>query len=226
MATTTWDPDLGSLGAYCFGRCGVRRPEITAEHLADLAVAANLVLTDWSNSQPNLWAVENTSFPLVAGEASYLLSSSLLLLLDAYVTVTSGGTSYDRVIFPVSRSQYAAFPNKALAAPPTVYWFNRMEPPAVTLYPTPDANATYTLNCYGVIRDADAAVGAASVMDLPYRARSAFADALAAKLALSYAPDKFPLLGQVALASFKRLRAQENENVPLYITPGLAGYGR
>lgn len=221
-----WNPDLGSLGAYALGRCGVRRPEIGVGHLVDVAMSANQVFSDWSVDQPNLWSVELTNIPLVQGTTTYTLPANLLLVLDCYLTVTHGGSIFDRIIFGVSRTEYSSYPNKAHQAPPTVFWADRTEPVVLSLYPTPDGNATYMLHVYGVFRDADAALGAASQTSLPFRWVSAFTDALAAKLALTYAPDKYTMLQQVAGASYGRGKAGENENVPLYITPSLQRYTR
>jgi hypothetical protein len=222
--TTSFNPDIGSLGAFALGRCGVRRPEITTGHLADVAMAANLVQVDWSTSQPNLWQVQLSQVTLVQGEPSYTLPPNLLFLLDCYLTITYEGVSTDRIIYGVSRSQYATYPNKLHEAPPTVYWFDRIVPPVITLYPAPDGNATYVLSYYGAMQDSDTNLPGAATTSLPYRMMSPFADALAAKLALSYAPDKYQMLAMVAERSYRAATATENENVPLFITPGVQGY--
>ena len=229
MATsgvTSFNPALASFGAYCLGRCNVRRPEITAGHLADVALAANLVLSDWSDDQPNLWAVQLSQVDLVQGTAAYTLPADVLLVLDCYITTTVSGVANDRVIYGVSRTEYSAYPNKLSQAPPTVFWFDRVVPPVLTVYPAPDGNGPYTLNYYAVIQDQDAVVGASTQLDLPYRMMSVFADALAAKLALTYAPDRFAMLDGVAQKSYARARASESENVPLAIVPGISGYRR
>lgn len=224
--TTSFSPDLGSLSAFALGRCAVRRPEITAHNLADCAMAANLVLVDWSVDQPNLWGVELASVALVQGTATYTLPANLLLLLDAYITTSVGGTAQDRVIYGVSRTEYDAYPIKLNQAPPTVFWFNRIIPPTVTVYPVADGNGPYTLNYHGVFQDDDAILSGATGLDLPYRMFSAFADALAAKLSLTYLPDQYTQLSGVAERSYARARGQESENVPLYIVPGIQGYRR
>jgi hypothetical protein len=224
--TTNWNPDLGSLGAFALGRVGVRRPEITVGHLADVAMAANLVFSGWSVDQPQLWQVQLASVSIVQGTASYVLPANLLLVLDCYLTVTYAGTSTDRIIYPVSRSEFASYPNKAHQAPPTVFWADRTEPVVVSLYPTPDGNASYVLHYYGVYRDQDAATSGASATSLPYRMLGPFADALAAQLALSYAPDRYAQLSSVAGASYGRAQGSESESVPLYISLGLGRYTR
>lgn len=224
--TTNFNPALASIGAYCLGRCNVRRPEITTGHLADVAMAANLVLVDFADDQPNLWAVQLNSISLVQGQATYTLPADVLLVLDCYITTVIANNDNDRIIYGVSRTEYAAYPIKLMQAPPTVYWFDRIIPPTISVYPAPDGNGPYTLNYYAVIQDQDAIIGASTKLDLPYRQLSTFADALAAKLALTYAPDRFTMLDGVAQRSYTRARAQESENVPLYIVPGISGYRR
>jgi hypothetical protein len=224
--TTSFDPGVGSLGAYALGRCGIRRTAIEMNHLADVAMAANLVLVDWSVSQPNLWDVELISVPLIQGTTEYNLPANVLMVLDCFIRVTTNNVQNDRIIYGVSRSEYAAYPNKQQQDYPTVYWADRVVPIQMNLYPTPDGNGPYTLYVYCIQQDQDAVLPGAATTDLPYRAYSAFADALAAKLSLSYAADRYPLLSKVADASYMRLNAQENEQVPLRITPGLNGYYR
>lgn len=230
MATSnSWNfnPSIGSIGAYAFGRCGIRRPQITVEHLTDMATAANLVLVDWSVDQPNLWGVTLNSVPLVQGTTIYTLPPNVLLVLDCFIRVTTNGVENDRVIYGVSRSEYAAYQNKLMQAYPTVYWADRVQPIQMNIYPCPDQNGPYTLYYYCVEQDQDALLAGGTQLDTPYRMLSAFTDALAAKLALSYPPPPpmtIDILDKVATRSYAAARGQENENVPLFITPGLSGY--
>lgn len=230
MALTTgtqgWSPNLGSIGAFALGRCKVRRPAILPEHLADVAMAANMVIAKWSLDQANLWAVDLLNVPLVQGTATYTLPATVLLLLDAYISVPAGSAVQDRIVSSISRTTYASFPNKTHQAFPSSFWFDRTEPPSVTLYPTPDGTMSYTLKYYAIIRSDDSAVAGAKTLDLPYRMLPAFADALAAELALTYSPESFQVLDQVAERSFKRARDQESEDVPLFVIPGLSSYYR
>lgn len=225
-ATQNFNPTLGSIGAFALGRCNVRRTAIDVGHLADMAMAANLVLVDFAGDQPNLWSVILNSIPLVQGTTTYAYPANVLLVLDCYIRKTVGGVNNDRIIYGVSRSEYASYPNKQQQAFPTTYWADRVVPLQTSLYPTPDGNGPYTLFSYVIQQDDDAVTTGAKQLDLPYRAMSAFADALAAKLALTYAPDRFALLDGVAQRSYAKLNGQENENVPLYVIPGLSGYYR
>ena len=94
--TYTFNPSLGELGLYAYSMCGVRRTEVTQEHMADLNMAANLVLAEWSSQGVNLWQVVLTTTPLVQGTATYTVDPATVMILDAYVTVGSGVTATDR----------------------------------------------------------------------------------------------------------------------------------
>lgn len=230
MATSNsyaFNPSIGSIGAFAFGRCGIRRLQITVEHLTDMAMAANLVLTDFATDEPNLWSVTLNSFPLVQGQTVYVLPSNVLLTLDCFIRTTIGGVQNDRIIYGVSRSEYAAYPNKLMQAFPTVYWADRLDTINISVYPAPDGNTSYTLFYYGIMQDQDAIIAGGTQLSTPYRMLSPFTDALAAKLALSYPPPPpvtIDILDKVAARSYAAARASENENVALFITPGLSSY--
>ncbi len=225
--TYTWNPSIGGIGLYALSRCGVKRTDVTADHLANVQMAANMVLSDWSNDQPNLWTVTLQSISLIASNPGpYTLPTNTVLVLDCYITTTTNGVSTDRVIYPISRSEYASYPMKLNTAPPTVYWMDRVSPPTLTVYPAPDTAATYTLNYYSCSRDQDAALGASGLTDLPYRFLKAFSDCLSAELAIIYAPDRAVALDTVAQRTLEAARKQDREVVPLYIAPSLGGYYR
>src|SRR5581483_2871059 len=130
MATTgtySFNPSLGEIGLYAFNRCGVRNTALVQEHMESLRMAANLVCMDFSNKGVNLWQVELVTQPLTAGVATYAVDPSIVVILDAYITVANGdGTTTDRIILPVSRSEYASYPNKAQQGYPTTYWMDRL----------------------------------------------------------------------------------------------------
>lgn len=225
--TTFGDTPLADLTAYALGRLGIRRSQITQDHLIDARMAANFVLSSWSNDQPNLWKVELRSQVLTAGDATYTLGSDVLTVLDAYISyVDNASNTIDRIIFSVSRSEYAAYPVKAVQQPPTVYWFNRVIPPVINLYPTPDDTQTYTLNYYAVIQDDDAAIATGATLDIPYRFIKAFVDGLSAELAINYAPDRATALAALAQQSLNKAQQQDVEDVALYIVPGISSYFR
>jgi hypothetical protein len=223
--TTSFNPSAGDLGFYALRRCGIQRTAVDASHLADLAMAGNLVLSDLSTEQPNLWKVALISTPLTQGVAQYTLPANVLVVLNCYRrTVIGGTTNNDIDLYGVSRDEYSSYPNKALQQPPSVYWADRVVPIVLNLYPTPDANGPYTIFIYCIQQDDDVSAGAGDTIDMPYRFLKAFSDGLCKELALTYAPDRVQGLTLEYEASKKRAQVQDRENVTMSITPGLSRY--
>lgn len=225
--TYNFQPSLGELVLYAFGLAGVRRTAILQEHMADARMAANLMLSRWSNNGPNLWTVDLQTVPLVAGTATYSVPGSTVMILDAYIRNTpSGGDPVDRPITPVSRTDYASFPNKLSEGFPTAYWFDRLISPTVTLWQVPDDTLTYELRYYRFRQVQDAGFASGQNVEIPYLWLAAFAVGLAEWLAMTYAPDKVAALSARAQVLYEEAMEQNVENVPLYLTPGLSGYYR
>jgi hypothetical protein len=223
--TTSFNPPLGSLAAYALGRCDVRRTAILQEHLDDAYFAANLILQDWSNEQPQLFDLTLLSFPLTQGQQTITLPANVILVTDCYIqTPVANGITNNRVIYPIGRSEFSSYPNPLQQGWPSVYWFNRVVPPTLNLYLVPDGNLQYTLFAYAFIQSQDAQLAGQVQMAIPPRWLMAFSDAIARELSLTYAYEKFPVLSAKAEQSYERARTQEREVVPIYITPGLGSY--
>ena len=170
-------------------RCGIQKAEMTANHFRTARRQLNLLLTsEWSNRQVNLWEVSLISQALTQGTATYTLPSNVVMVLDAYRSTTSGGIQTDIFMTPISRDDYASYPQKQTQAPPTVYWMNRQITPTMTLYPTPDNGGPYTLNMYVCTQIQDANIPSGETPDLPTRWFDALCAGLAYRLSRIYAP--------------------------------------
>lgn len=233
--TYNFNPSLGEVVINAFARCGVRRTAIMQEHMTDARFEANLMFSDWSNKGVNLWKVDLQSIPLVQGISTYYADSAntaadaarTIMVLDAYISINTGTQNeYDRMIMPISRTEYSQTPNKLLQSPPTVFWFDRLINPTITLWPVPDQSNYYTLSFYRVIQIQDAELTDAQTLDVPYRWLDASAAGLAARLAAIYAPERMAMLEAKAAQAYQTAATQDTENVPLYIMPGLSGYFR
>lgn len=222
--TYNFAPSTGEIGLTAFGRVGIRRTAITASHMAELRNAANFLLSEWSNQVPNLWEVGLISTALTSGTATYSVTDQTVMILDMYISY--GTPSTDRLIMPISRSEYAAYPDKTVESIPTVFWFNRLISPTFTLWPVPDDTYTYTANYYSVRQTQDANLSNAETPEIPYRMLEAFTAGLAWKLSEIYAPQ----LEEKMFARYGRAwgiaASQDTENVPVYISPGIGGYFR
>jgi len=222
--TYDFNPSGGQLILYAYSLCGIRRPALIAEHMEDARMALNLMLSAWGNSTPNLWTVDLVETTLVAGTATYDVDAKTVMILDAYIRTGTGEEQNDRIIWPVSRTEYASFPNKDMQALPTVYWFDRILSPTITLWQTPDDSTTYTLRYYRctVIQDINLANG--EQVAIPQRWLDAFVWGLAARLAVSYAPDRAQALDQKAMQALTKAQEQDTEWVSTYIMPAVSGY--
>lgn len=190
--TTSFNPSLGDLTLYAFNSIGIRSTELVQEHLTYLRTAANLVLVDWANKGVNLWKVDGpVTVPLVQGQATYTVDPSTVVMLDTYAQIVGAtGLTTDRIMTPISRSEYASYPNKQQQGFPTVYWYNRQIDPNVTVWLTPDGTSATNLCYYRLVQVQDAVVPSGVTMDMPYRWLAAYADALAVPLARAWAPTR------------------------------------
>lgn len=222
--TYDWNPTAGDLLLEAFSRCGVRPTELTNTHLQRGQMAENFILVELSNLQPNLWEVELKFIPLRAGTATYSLPSEVVTLTDVYIRF--GSPAQDRYINAISRTEYAALPNKSQQGFPNQYWFNRRVSPEITFYFTPDSNGPYSAGYYSVRQTQDVQLSGGDTVEVPYRFLQAFCCGVAWLLSKSYAPQ----MTQDLFADYMRTRTeamtQDVENVPLMIVPGLSGYWR
>lgn len=224
--TFTFNPSIADLVVQALLRAGVKRAAIEPEHMADARMCANLLLEEWANDQPRLWTVDLYPLALTATIASYNLPVETILTLDVYISKTVSGVTTDRLLFPISRTDYAGYPNKATTSVPSVYWFNRQIIPTITFYQTPDANGPYTANIYRVrhIQDANPTMG--QTPDLPRRFLPAFAAGLAARLSEIYAPDRYDALEARHQTLLGKATSQDQENAAITIQPDLSSYFR
>lgn len=209
-----------------FGRIGIRRTALVQEHLADAAKQINLALVKFANLQPNLWTSEQQSLSLVDGTATYALPARVVMPLSVIIRTGSGATQQDRFLYPVSTTDYAAYPNKTQTGFPSVYWFDRQIVPQITFYLVPDGNGPYTalLQCVRQVQDANLPSG--ETPDLPYRWLDAFEAELAHRLARTYRPELEDKRKLDAKEAWDIAAVQDTENVPMTLAPRLRGYYR
>lgn len=224
--TYAFNPSAAEAILYAFSRCGLRRTELTVEHMQDARIAANMVLSDWSNEQVNLWEVTEQTIQCVANQATYPVTPTTMLILEGWLRKNAGtAEQFDFYMWPISRTEWATFPNKALPGQPTVYWFDRALSPTLTLW-QPPTDGSWEFHFYSVGQMQDGVLENASTLPVPYYFLKAFSDRLAAEIAVSYAPDRAEKLMMVADMSWKRAAERNAESVPLMISPAMSGYTR
>ena len=221
--TSTYNPSPGELTLYAYQLIGVRPTAVLQEHLDVARNAMNMMLANWSNRGVNLWRVSLTTTPLVQGTATYSVDPSVVVILDAYIAY--GTPEIDRIIMPVSRTEYASYPNKTQQGFPTTFWFDRLLSPAVTIWPVPDGSQT-SLKYYAVTRIEDTNMSGSQQVDIPPIWLEAFAYGLAVRLAMIWAPDKIAVLKPLADEAYDIAAAQNIEQAGQYISPQISGYFR
>lgn len=225
--TYNFNPSLGELTLYAYNLCGVRNTALLQEHFEAARMATNLMLSRWSNQGVNLWKVDLVTTTLNTNQATYTVEPKTVMILDAYITTDDTGADIDRIILPVSRTEYASYPNKDQQGFPTVYWFDRLLSPTVTLWPVPNVDSRpQTLKYYRVTQIEDANLTNAQNVDIPYLWLEAFAYGLASRLAMIWSPDKVQILKPMADEAYDIASRQNVENAQQYISPMISGYFR
>ena len=224
--TYNYSPSLGELTLYAFNLCGIRNTALLQEHMESARMAANLLLGRWSSEGVNLWMVNLQTIPLVAGQAEYNLPSNNIVMLDTYIETDNGsGPPIDRLILPISRTEYASYPNKEQQGFPTTYWQNRLISSTVTLWPVPDGTQT-SLKYYQVCQIDDADFTNGQTVNVPVYFLEAFAYGLAQRLAMMWAPDKVAMIKPLADEAYQIAAMQNVETAQQYISPMISGYFR
>lgn len=223
--TSTFNLSTSGVLLEAFDRIGVRPESITREQLSSGIRSLNLELQSYNNNPVNLWKVELVPITLVQGTATYALDASVQMVTDAYVTlVQSGNPPIDRILIPISRDEYATYPNKTQQGPQSVYWFQRLEAPQITVWPVPDGQSETTLNVYVMKRVEDATTTGAQTLDIPIRYLDVVCARLAVRLAVKYAQGMYPLLKSIADEVYKESFYEDQERSALIITPDFGIY--
>jgi hypothetical protein len=197
------------------------------EHMQAAKMATNMMLASWANQGVNLWAVDLITTALVQGQTTYNVDPDTVMILDAYVQIDNGSSQpIDRIILPISRTEYASYPNKEQEGFTTTFWFDRLIAPTITLWPVPDGSSAQFLKYYRVRQIQDANYISGQTVEIPYLWLEAFADGLAYRLAKIWSPQIAPALKGIADQSYDIAARQNVEQAQQYISPQISGYYR
>ena len=216
MATSgsrDFDLDVGEIIEEAYERYGLESR--TGYDLKPARRSLNIMFADWANRGLNLWTVEQSTQALTDGTASYTLSADFTDLLE--VVVRRSGTEF--MLTKMSRGEYLNIPTKTQEGRPTQYYFDRKTTPSITLWPTPE-NSTDTLVFYYVrrIQDVDTQI---NTTDAPFRFLPCVIAGLSYYLAVKKAPDRIQLLKSIYEEEFQRASDEDDDRVPLKLTPDI-----
>lgn len=221
--TYNFAPSMGSATAFAYRLCNVARTALTQQHFDDAHMATNLLMQQWSANGVNLWQVDRQVIQLAQGVPTYPVPSNTIVILDAYYTISNGITEIDRIMTPISRTEYANYPNKLQQGAPTVFWNDRLLAPTVTLWPAP--NGQQALFKYFRLRQTqDSEFSNGQNVEVPPYFLNAYVYGLAVTLAAIYAPNRAADLKVIADEAYGIASRQNIETAQVYISPTLSGY--
>lgn len=225
--TYDFNPSLGELTLYAYNMAGVRNTMLLQEHMQAAKMATNMMLASWANQGVNLWAVDLITTALVQSQTTYNVDPDTVMILDAYVQIDNGSSQpIDRIILPISRTEYASYPNKEQEGFTTTFWFDRLIAPTITLWPVPDGSSAQFLKYYRVRQIQDSNYISGQTVEIPYLWLEAFADGLAYRLAKIWNPQIAAALKGIADQSYDIAARQNVEQAQQYISPQISGYYR
>ena len=218
--TTAFDLNIDDIIEEAYERCGIRTN--SGRDLRSARRSLNLLFSEWGNRGVHLWKVQLNEVALVAGQATYSVSSNVSDVLEAYISTTNaaGNTSStnDISLTKIDRSAYAALPNKLQTGQPSQYFVDRQITPTINLYLAPDATTFTTLKFYTINRIEDAGVYS-NQADVAYRFLPCMCSGLAYYLSVKRAPDRIQLLKQLYEDELLRALNEDGQRASVYISP-------
>lgn len=181
----------------------------------------NLLQADWGADGITWWTVTKIDQALTQGTATYTVPLNVVSVLDVYI---NNGSS-NRLIFPFSRTDFASLATPDEQGFPTTFWWNRVIPSTITLWPVPDNAATYTMSYYVYDQIQDATIQQAGNAQVPFFWLNAYVADLAHRLSRHHAPALEAVREKDKIIAYNTACKQVETN-QMYITPGLSGYFR
>jgi hypothetical protein len=207
--TYSWSPEVAEICDEAAERCGLDPATLTARHLRSARRSLDLLFSDWANRGPHLWAIDQQTIVPVVGTATYNCPAGTVAVLEVFVR----RDGIDTPVFPMTRDEYAAIPDKTTQGLANRFWLNRdVATPTLTFWDVPE-NTTDRLIYYRMRQLQDIGAGS-NTPDIPYRWQEAIAAGLAAKLAEKYAPEREQGLLAKALAKYQEAYTEDRERSP------------
>ena len=220
-STASFDLSIDEIAEEAYERCGLQVR--SGYDLQTARRSLNLMLSEWANRGLNLWTIQLQEKTITAGTNNLtgldLFGSgqeAAQQIIDITDLAISDSSNNDFSATPISRSTYLNIAVKTTSGRPTQYYFERTINPRLYLYP--QADTTYTLKYYALLRMKDAGEYTNNA-EIPFRFLPCMTAGLAYYIAMKKAPDRIQLLKQVYEDEFQRAAAQDGERTSLFLTP-------
>ena len=220
-STASFDLSIDEIAEEAYERCGLQVR--SGYDLQTARRSLNLMLAEWANRGLNLWTIQLQEKTITAGTTNLtgldLFGSgqeAAQQIIDITDLAISDSSNNDFSATPISRSTYLNIAVKTTSGRPTQYYFERTINPRLYLYP--QADTTYTLKYYALLRMKDAGEYTNNA-EIPFRFLPCMTAGLAYYIAMKKAPERIQLLKQVYEDEFQRAAAQDGERSSLFLTP-------
>ena len=216
--TTTFDLDIDDIIQEAYERCGARTN--SGYDLKSARRSLNILFSEWGNRGVHLWKVALQEQLLTSGTATYTAPSNANDILEAYVSTTTGTTSStnDVSLTKISRSEYAALPNKGSTGQPSQYYVDRQTVPTITLYQTPDAS-TFTYLKYYYLKRIEDAGAYSNQSDVVFRFIPCMVAGLAYYISMKVNPQLTNQNKLIYEDELNRALQEDGQRTSVYITP-------
>tara|TARA_R100001460_G_scaffold2142_1_gene7173 strand:- start:4510 stop:5199 length:690 start_codon:yes stop_codon:yes gene_type:complete len=216
--TTAFDLDIDDIIQEAYERCGVRTN--SGYDLKSARRSLNILFSEWGNRGVHLWKVELKTQELTAGTATYDAPTNANDILEAYISTTTSqtATTNDVSLTKISRSEYAALPNKGSQGQPSQYYVDRQTTPKITLYQTPDAS-TYKCVKYYYLKRIEDAGSYSNEADIVFRFIPCMVAGLAYYLSLKRNPQLVQQNKLLYEDELQRALTEDGQRTSVYITP-------
>ena len=205
--------DVAEAIEEAYERCGLEMR--TGYDARTARRSLNIMFSEWANRGLNLWTVEQATQALTSGTATYQFTTDYTDLLE--VVIRRGGTDFS--LSRMSRGDYLNLPNKDQTGRPSQYYFDRKITPSLILWPTPDSSSDSLVYYYvRRIQDADTLQ---NTTDIPFRFLPCLVAGLAYYISMKKAPDRIQILKSVYEEEFQRASDEDEDRVPLKLTPDI-----
>lgn len=144
---------------------------------------------------------------------------------DAQIAVqVSTAQPVDRILAPMSRTDYASLAVKETEGAPTSFWYDRTIDQTVKVWPVPDANGPYELRFYRMRQIQTANPQGGETADVPYRFTEALVAGLSAQLAMTWQPQLYEQMKAIAEEVWDEAASADVESVRLNMQPDMSTY--
>lgn len=202
--TYAYAPDNLELVEEAFERALIDPATLVARHWTAAARSMNLLFVEWATRGVKHFAIDEQTQTLTDGTASYTAASGTLAILEAVIR----RDGKDTPVYPMTRDEYVAIPDKTAESLPTRFWLDR-QTGTYYLWQVPE-NSTDVLRYRRARRIQDAGTGL-NTPDVGYLWLEALASGLAARLAEKFAPAREADLRAKANAAFLMAKSEDRE---------------